>query len=1287
MPPASVNRGWFWAAVALTALKLWLTSGQTVYAIGPAFHDDKLFAGLAAHLINGDWLGPYDQFTLAKGPMFPAFLAGVFWLGLPLLLVQQLFYAGACAVVTRVLAPWLRPAAAQFSLYTLLLWNPMSYDAGNLSRLMRQNIYTPLALLVIAGLVLFFSRRREPWRRQAGPVILAGLALGSFWLTREESVWLLPAVGLLLLGLAASLGREFPARWRGLAVSLGLFVLAALLPILTVSALNLRHYGWFGTVEFRAGGFKAAYGALTRLKTGPELPQVPVTRQMRELAYEISPAFAQLRPHLEGEVGDRWIERGLFPAAERQIRGGWFIWAMRDAVVAAGLAPDAGTALRHYQRIADEVNAACDSGRVPARPPRSGFVPPIGRESLRPLLAGAAEFGGYFIFFRGFTARSPDSEGDYADLKPFRDLVGTRLSHAPRSPDPVPPTQGALEQAKVEWLERIGVNTGRVLAWLGPFVFLLGLARVVESLFARRGTFLLGLAAALLAACGAYLAINILVHVTSFYNLSPAAMAAAYPLYLLALFVLGTDAVIAWSRTTAARAERSGGTAAPSRWLWLVPAGAALAVFAARLREIHLYAGDVPYNDQWIIEAQQILAPWLNGTLRPWTFFLPHFEHLPVWTRLLAWLQVAITGRWDPLVQMTVNAGLHTGFVWLVARWLWRTLPARPAGLVTLVLVLGGALPHAWENIAWGFQSQFPLALIFLFLHVHGACTHPPGGRAWWLAQGAGVAGLFTLAGMWLAPLAVVVSQLWIGLRDRRGLLAPALITAFGLGLLAVIHWQAPPGHTFAQAGRTPIEFLHSVLHLLGWPSGLPGAVAVVQLPWLVHALRLRRQPGATALDRIILTLGCWNGAQAAGLAFARTGDTGDYVSRYGDLFFIGVFAGALALTRLVPAAGRARALFLAGGLLWGVVVTTGLFARATEGHARYFHQTSAQSVQLRRAAVQAYLQHGDRTLLEKNETRWVLTQSTGVLTELLDQPAFRALLPASVNPATPDYALGAFNRRLQSGWPGLLLGGLALLGLSLFLARWRGSPVGPPPLLAAAPDPWPARIALATGLVCTAGMFIWSNPLAFNREFRWRQLLGGGQAVTGLNFHFATPSPFGPERLQGAAPLEPVELRNQFYGTAPAGPGLTGTVLSSPFVFSHPWLVVPYAGYPVGDGNGLRLQVLDEAGLDVVTEIGCPGPNLDGIGYWSVEAGPHLGRKVRLVLYDGRTDTEAWVAAAPPIPTDNPELATSLGQRLENERHAGMHASLGVIALVAFACCFVAWPRRPAPPRIDPGK
>ncbi len=187
----------------------------------------------------------------------------------------------------------------------------------------------------------------------------------------------LPAVGLALAAPALSLRRELSAHGRALAVAAGCFVAAALLPLLTVSTLNLRHYGWFGTVEFRAPEFGAAYGALTRIKVGPELDQVPVTRQMREAAYEIS----RPSPSCGHSSKVPWVNIGSsrtsFPVAERQIRGGWFVWAIRDAVREAGLAPDAGAAMRYYQAVADEVNAACEAGRVPARPRRSGFLPPL----------------------------------------------------------------------------------------------------------------------------------------------------------------------------------------------------------------------------------------------------------------------------------------------------------------------------------------------------------------------------------------------------------------------------------------------------------------------------------------------------------------------------------------------------------------------------------------------------------------------------------------------------------------------------------------------------------------------------------------------------------------------------------------------------------------------------------------------------------------------------------------------------------------------------------------------
>jgi hypothetical protein len=64
----------------------------------------------------------------------------------------------------------------------------------------------------------------------------------------------------------------------------------------------------------------------------------------------------------------------------------------------------------------------------------------------------------------------------------------------------------------------------------------------------------------------------------------------------------------------------------------------------------------------------------------------------------------------------------------------------------------------------------------------------------------------------------------------------------------------------------------------------------------------------------------------------------------------------------------------------------------------------------------------------------------------------------------------------------------------------------------------------------------------------------------------------------------------------------------------------------------------------------------------------------VQLVLYDGRTDTEAWVAAAPPVPADTAKIAASFEQGLRNEQHAPAYTSLGAVALIALLGAVLGW-------------
>ena len=702
-----------------------------------------------------------------------------------------------------------------------------------------------------------------------------------------------------------------------------------------------------------------------------------------------------------------------------------------------------------------------------------------------------------------------------------------------------------------------------------------------------------------------------------------------------------------------------------SSWIWAFAAVGL--ILAARLQEINLYTGDVAINDQWKIEAADLLLPWLNGTLTPAAFFSPHFEHVPAWTRLTAWLTVALTGHWDPLIQATVNALLYCGFVFVFLRWVTSNLRPMAAIAINLLLVISSILPHAWENITWGFQSQFPFALLFLILHLKGSFSYSNGSSGWWLAQFAGLAGLFTLAGMWIAPLAVVVTELWVRPGKLRLNLVPIGLVVVGLGMIGYIRATAPAYGAFAQSAGSPLLFLRAWFDLLGWPSGWPGACVLLNLPCIYLILQIRQNERTTAFDRTIMALGLWAAGQAAALAYARSADYSGYVSRYGELLVILVLANALALARLLPSIKRRRLVTAAYTFAWTGAVLVGLWQLSTGGHTHYFHEHAIENASIRRSAVQAYIQQNDRSLLELQTTRWVLYQDVNQITTLLDDPAFRALLPHSVIPSnSPDIAGGIVRYGQRHS---LLLGGASLLLLllgSLGFISPRNAKENPLPTLSLSPRVVHPLLPAGIAVVAFALLFCWPDPFTFSPAERWRLTLSPASNVGPLNVKIITGSAdFPSDRLLGSAPLSPQAVRNIFTGTSPDGPGLTCTAWSKPFPIESPCFVIPYAGWPVAHGNGLRLRIEGTDGK-FITEVECFGPNSSEIEFWTADVRSHIGKQARLVLYDGRTESEAWVAAAPPIPTQDTKLGPALHLRLKMEAIAGLHTSLGIIVLVA---------------------
>jgi hypothetical protein len=539
--PPRAGAPWFAAAMVLSSLLLAvLVSHLPVGILSDAGHDDAWFWLRAESIAAGDWLGRYDQLTLIKGSGYPLFLALVHALGLPLGTAQALLYAAACVLFGTALHRMGARRGFALAVVLALQWHP---SALAWTRVLRDSIGAAQAVLLLAC-VLHFLFATGPRRRGWTWAALAGLVLGWTWTTREDAVWILPGIALLVLARAVAHWRERAGRRRLLT---GVLIMAVVFAGWTslVATANLLKYGVFATVETRESGFPDAVAALQRVRVGEAVPYVPVPRDVREAVYGVSPAFARLRPWFEGG-GRRWTEPGCghYPHACGDYAGGWFIWALRDGVASIGGYRSAPAADAFYRQVAAEVQAACADGRLHCARTLAGSIPPVAPAQWR-TVPGRTRVALSMLLWQGIGAGETPSH-----LRSARVLGMWRFVGQPRVPDALGSGQlhvDALhpgipaDAAAPRWARSLKSVIGRLYRTVLPWLALAGLLgfawatlRAVRSR-AAEPLYLLAASAWVLAA--SRVALLVLVDMSSFPALKVHYLQPAFPLLVLASMV------------------------------------------------------------------------------------------------------------------------------------------------------------------------------------------------------------------------------------------------------------------------------------------------------------------------------------------------------------------------------------------------------------------------------------------------------------------------------------------------------------------------------------------------------------------------------------------------------------------------------------------------------------------------------------------------------------------------------------------------------------------------------
>jgi hypothetical protein len=376
---------------ALVIIRILLITGiPKMLVYGP--HDDLFYAKAAHFIIHGQWMGPYTQMTLIKVPFYSFFLIGSFLSGLPLFLNETMFFIVACVVMFFAISPLITNKWWRLLLFILLLFCPSSLTTAWNLRVYREFVYFSLSLFVVAFSVGLFLRVYHKISQLLCWSIGLGLSMGAMMLTREEGVWIYPILFLFLIIclILIWMKNKGDKKWgRSLIVLLP--VVLWYIPIFIVSSLNYSHYGFWGISENLEPEFNRVLNTIGRIKTSTWYPDIQASREARMKAYAVSPLLNGLKDSIESaiiawkpfddvvqDLKPEWFKQ-KYPESRGEF-GSHFTWLLRDIMYQKGYYASGKYPYEFYKQVADQLEAACNDGRLDCSPPSS--IPLIG--SVKP---------------------------------------------------------------------------------------------------------------------------------------------------------------------------------------------------------------------------------------------------------------------------------------------------------------------------------------------------------------------------------------------------------------------------------------------------------------------------------------------------------------------------------------------------------------------------------------------------------------------------------------------------------------------------------------------------------------------------------------------------------------------------------------------------------------------------------------------------------------------------------------------------------------------------------------
>lgn len=255
----------------ITLIRFLIGYALPSFYINNLIYDDKLMVYQLSNLLDGKYLGAYGEATLIKGVVFPFFLYIVRSMNLSYSSVLTILYILSCMYFTKSLDKVIKNKKALIIIYSVLLFNPISLSSELFQRLYRNSL-SGIELLFFLGIIVRLFLSENKIKKDIINYILLGITMSIMYMTREDNIWTIVILGLLILYKLIKT-KNYKLMLLG---SIPLILLYLNLNI--VALINYKHYGIYTYNEIQKSSFKNTFKKILEIKDDKEIDQVSIPK-------------------------------------------------------------------------------------------------------------------------------------------------------------------------------------------------------------------------------------------------------------------------------------------------------------------------------------------------------------------------------------------------------------------------------------------------------------------------------------------------------------------------------------------------------------------------------------------------------------------------------------------------------------------------------------------------------------------------------------------------------------------------------------------------------------------------------------------------------------------------------------------------------------------------------------------------------------------------------------------------------------------------------------------------